>query len=167
MNLKISILEVQVANTSNGQAFDFRTIGIVPAKGNSSITNQYEYVDTTPNKTGNRYYRIKQVDIDGTTTYTDIRQLRFNESITTFSAYPNPVRDDLFIHYEAEQEEDVNFQLVDMTGRILHTQPMHFVEGNHDFRFDLGTNLPEGFYSIQIIRPNNKSQSFRINKIRD
>jgi len=158
--------EVQVAS-GNAQDLDFRTIGFVPGQGNSYETNQYQYVDNTPNKTGIRYYRIKQVDFDGTTTYTEIRQLRFNESSSSVSVYPNPMMEDVFVHLELQEEEDITLQLVDLTGRVLLTQPMHLLAGNHDFPLEIKSDLAAGFYSLRIIKEGREPQAIRIQKIRD
>ncbi len=158
--------EVQVAS-GNANDLDFKTIGIVSGQGNSDNTNHYQYVDTTPNKTGIRYYRIKQVDFDGTTTYTEIQQLRFNESTASVSAYPNPMMDDLFVHIELQEDEDITLQLVDLTGRVLHTQPMYLLAGNHDFPLEIESDLAAGFYSLRIVKAGRDPESIRIQKIRD
>lgn len=160
--------EIQVARENNSQELIFKTIGIVQGNGTSANLNEYHFVDDTPYKTGIRYYRIKQVDLDGTTTYTEIRQLRFSESVIPISVYPNPVIDDLFIHYEAQKDEQVTLHLVDLTGRVLLTKSMDFEIGNHDFNFDLEfANIPAGFYALQFMTKGKRPRSIRIQKIRD
>jgi len=104
---------------------------------------------------------------DGTTTFTEIRQLRFSESSASVSAYPNPMMEDLFVHIEMQKEEDITIQLVDLAGRVLLTQPMHLLEGSHDFPLEIKTDLTAGFYNLRIIKAGRDPQAIRIQKIRD
>lgn len=52
-------------------ANQFTTIETVDGQGNSSSETNYTFIDENPNN-GNNYYRIKQIDYDGTSTYSDV-----------------------------------------------------------------------------------------------
>jgi len=61
----------------------------VPSQGNSNVTQSYSAIDFTPFN-GTNYYRLKQTDLDGQFTYSDIISLRcssvnFNEDILPIS----------------------------------------------------------------------------------
>lgn len=67
----------------------FEPIGAVPAVGFSQGASHYEFLDRAPH-TGLNYYRIRQVDLDGTFSFSQIRVidlLRRNDGIL---ALPNP-----------------------------------------------------------------------------
>jgi hypothetical protein len=52
-----------IQRSQDGSSFE--TIGQVNSVGDSEITNSYSYIDNQPKK-GNNYYRLVQVDLDGT-----------------------------------------------------------------------------------------------------
>jgi hypothetical protein len=79
------LLQWQTATEQNSKSFviersaagnEFMAIGTVRAAGNSNVSKSYRYEDAAPLK-GNNYYRLKQVDMDGRSAYSDIRQLSF------------------------------------------------------------------------------------------
>ncbi|MBS1918134.1 MAG: T9SS type A sorting domain-containing protein [Bacteroidetes bacterium] len=64
-------------------------IGTVAAAGNSSSTQQYNFVHTSPDK-GDNYYRIEEKDLDGNVVYSDITHVLFSGE-NSIKVYPNPV----------------------------------------------------------------------------
>jgi len=77
---------------------NFTQTAIVFGSGESDIKRDYTYTDKDmKGKGGIIYYRLKQVDIDGSFTYSSVRVVSLNEvkasvSLTTF---PNPVTNNL------------------------------------------------------------------------
>lgn len=80
-----AVLQWQTATEQNSESFvierssdgnRFTAIGTVRAAGNSNTMRSYSYEDAFPLK-GKNYYRLKQVDIDGRSSYSDIRILSF------------------------------------------------------------------------------------------
>ncbi|WP_342089074.1 T9SS type A sorting domain-containing protein [Dyadobacter sp. OTU695] len=72
---------------------DWQTIGFVgsqTADGNSSSLLRYSFTDETP-MTGKNYYRLKQVDWDGSSAYSRIEVIDFSASGKGLVLYPNPV----------------------------------------------------------------------------
>jgi len=66
----------------------FNVIGKVKGAGNSTQINNYSLIDDNV-KIGTNYYRLKQIDFNGTFTYSDIVSLyKDNERIVLM--YPNP-----------------------------------------------------------------------------
>lgn len=78
---------------SNG---GYRTIATIPSKafnGNSGVVLDYT-MDDIENLAGlgQVYYRIKQVDFDGHSDYSEIRSIRNNAKSFSITVYPNPGR---------------------------------------------------------------------------
>ncbi len=67
----------------------FEKFAIVDGTGNSTTTQYYETSDPNP-YAGINYYRLKQVDFDGTTTYSAIRTATINID-GLLQLYPNPM----------------------------------------------------------------------------
>ena len=59
--------EFVVERSADGMTF--KTIGTVQAKGNSVVTQAYNFLDISADK-GATQYRLKQVNVDGTSTTT-------------------------------------------------------------------------------------------------
>lgn len=80
-------------------------ISKVAAAGNSNNVQQYQSTDNQPYK-GVSYYRLRQVDKDGSTELSVIRKVNIEAGIS-FSAYPNPVRTMLIVNASATQLKEL------------------------------------------------------------
>jgi hypothetical protein len=86
---------------SNNTGFDiqrsygngvFETVGFVATKapgGNSAMPINYQYKETN-NAAGNTYYRLSQVDKDGTRTVSPTKGIRGLQDNARMTVYPNP-----------------------------------------------------------------------------
>lgn len=61
----------------------------IPSAGNAQAVQHYAATDPTPFD-GTVYYRLRQTDLDGTTTYSDVVPVRARGSASTM-VHPNPV----------------------------------------------------------------------------
>ena len=74
--------------------FNFTSIGIINGEGTTAETNYYNFYDIDAfAKTGVLYYRIKQVDFDGNSDYTEIKAVNVGSlsASNQITCYPNPV----------------------------------------------------------------------------
>lgn len=77
-----------IQHGSNGT--DWNDIAVVAATGNSNTISNYSYLHSTPVKSMN-FYRIRQRDIDGRSSYSDIRSVKFITEKFPFTILENPV----------------------------------------------------------------------------
>ncbi len=89
-NLKFFVIQ------RSPDAADWTGIGQVAAAGNNDNSIQYNYVDQQP-LTGKNYYRLQEVDDNGGTVYSAVRDVKFAGSGVAINWYPNPVHDRLTI----------------------------------------------------------------------
>lgn len=68
---------------------NWETIGVVNGAVNSNTTRTYQYSHTNP-AAGKNYYRVRQVDQDGRSSYSSIQTLQFEQK-AGLTVYPNPV----------------------------------------------------------------------------
>ena len=95
---KFVLLEWKTAFESNSSrfeiersinSFEFNKIGSVNAAGNSTSILQYSFTDNLPFK-GINYYRLKQIDLDGLLTFSEIRKVEMETNKSIFILYNNP-----------------------------------------------------------------------------
>jgi hypothetical protein len=82
-------------------------------------------------------------------TTTDIKKV--NDDIS-FKAYPNPSSDDLFLEMNEYRNEKLNYQLFDMQGKLLMTNPIEIPKTQINMRI-----LAVGAYVIHIYNTNNQA----------
>jgi uncharacterized repeat protein (TIGR01451 family) len=78
----------------------FTEIGTVAAHGTSTVAQQYAYRDANAASLGGPvYYRLRQVDLDGTATYSPVRTVAFaaGASAPQLRLYPNPATEQLHV----------------------------------------------------------------------
>ncbi len=69
--------------------FDFTSIAHIAGKGTTAEQHEYSLIDTKP-LSGLSYYRLKQIDFDGTVTYTRLVSVKRGDEV--FSVHPNPAK---------------------------------------------------------------------------
>ena len=82
-----------IQRSSNGLYFE--TIGNVKGNGNTQEIMNYSFIDIDP-LNGSSYYRLEQVDFDGSTSYSAIKSVYFTNS-KEITIFPNPTSDYLTI----------------------------------------------------------------------
>jgi len=97
-----------------------------PIIGNSSQTIRYSYSDNEP-ENGWYYYRLIQVDFDGTTSYSDIVQVYFSSKLEAI-LYPNPHNQSI-TKLQLSGHDHVNIDVLDGTGRVVYSQAVSSESG--------------------------------------
>ncbi|MEM6724409.1 MAG: T9SS type A sorting domain-containing protein [Bacteroidota bacterium] len=140
---------------------------LVPGKGNGE-GHYYTDLDTDPHK-GVSYYRLNQVDLDGTETLTEWIAVQFDElPIVDFNVYPNPSPDGFGVLslQIPEGQANAQIQVFDMWGRQLvqydypvlgletveiPLQMTKIVSGNYVIRIQIGEH--SGTLNWLIVQP--------------
>ncbi|MEM6802534.1 MAG: DUF5060 domain-containing protein [Bacteroidota bacterium] len=114
-------LEFQVERSIDSRTFE--QIGRVLGVGNSSEPQDYTFTDAEA-ASGVLYYRLKQVDIDGRTSYSEIREVNMGDTFfAQINLYPNPVTDQLSVAIEALPDRLYDLRIIDTQGRVLYEAP--------------------------------------------
>jgi hypothetical protein len=66
----------------------FEQVGQVAGHGRSTQPRQYQYTDAAPVRAALGYYRLRQVDTDGTSAYSPVRTVAYKTE--TLGFFPNP-----------------------------------------------------------------------------
>ena len=152
-----TLLKWQTAREEGAAYFDversadavrFEKIGRVDAVGNSVVTSSYSYVDAAPFQ-GHNYYRLKQVDRNGTFVYTPTRLVLFDGSVTTLKVYPVPATAWLTVEMPgAFQNEAVVLQLSNAAGVMVNRISL---QKGGTVQYLNVQNLPAGVYHLQVV----------------
>ena len=138
-----------VERSSNGIYFE--QTGKVQGAGNSTTTLQYEFIDNSPLE-GLNYYRLKQIDYDGTSEFSSVISVIYTKSkkpgIT--AVYPIPAEDYLFVELNSVADNEVPIEIFDITGRPVLSQNAAVGSGTQSINLDI-SQLAKGVYSISIL----------------
>lgn len=134
----------------SGDGEQFSQLGWVDGAGNARNT-RYAFEDNTagPNKT--YYYRLRQVDIDGTVHFSPTIQSRIESSSSLFvDVAPNPViGKEAVIKVTMPEEGEVIYTISDNTGRTITEGKLNTLpRGTSGHRIPV--NTATGVYHIHI-----------------
>lgn len=129
---------------------EFSTLATVPAIGNSTEEEQYEFTDEQP-LNGYSYYRLLQRDLDGQEEVFRVRTVFFQDGPTVEPTLsPNPTNGEFIVELPGtERQQIVNISVYDATGRQVYER-LRIVNGD---RRRLVQQLPEvaaGLYRVLI-----------------
>ncbi|RZJ93269.1 MAG: T9SS type A sorting domain-containing protein [Hymenobacter sp.] len=120
----------------------WQEIGRVVAAGTTPLNQQYDYVDVGPlDLTKQVYYRLRQVDLDGATTYSPVRTVLFTPRQITL--FPNPATASTTL---LGMVPGTQVQVLDDLGRLLFSATAN-VEGTAILDFPPG--LRSGLYMVR------------------
>ncbi len=132
---------------------EWQELGKVKGAGNSSTEISYSFTDNIP-LLGYNYYRLKQTDFDGTSTYSDIRLVYFDE-LELVSVFPNPFTERVFLQ---NLKYDRIF-VYDIQGR---QQAVNIIPDKNLVKLEMH-NLKPGVYLIRVVH-NNRAHTYRVIK---
>ncbi len=136
---------------------NFVTIGFVDGKGSSTEINYYSFNDNPQLSGVNQiYYRLKQVDFDGTFSYSNIVNVSYDvpAEFVLNQNYPNPFNPSTTISYFVPKESFVSIKVYDFLGREVTTLVSETKStGSYELSFD-GSGLPSGTYFYTLIANN-------------
>lgn len=118
----------------------------VTGAGNSNTATHYHWTDQDPHN-GTSYYRLKQTDFDGSRSYSQTESVTFMSG-ATYSVYPTPVSEKLYVQYGETIEE---LWLMDQFGRNALYLP-HPINVNGQVVLDLG-EITNGLYFLHVKQP--------------
>jgi spore germination protein YaaH len=119
----------QTANESNNQGFwvqrmirsTYQDLGFVPTTANAQGEGNYAFADPDYARNGLNLYRLRQVDLNGTSHFHRVIEVRTGD-LTDVSApllFPNPFRNAVTIRFAALLPEAGTVELYDVQGRKL------------------------------------------------
>ena len=142
-------------------AVNFVEIGRVAGAGNSIEMLSYNYADYSI-RTGENYYRLTQVDYDGSRTTSEIIEVHCSGNVPLGDpdvyVYPNPFGDELTVHLVNFGDVAAHIQVYDMLGRMLFERTAYPTFNDSEIVLQLG-GLPDAAYTVRV-----STSEFVVNK---
>jgi uncharacterized repeat protein (TIGR01451 family) len=165
-----ALLTWRTAQEKNNDHFDversldgvtFEKVGEKAGHGTTSAAQQYRFVDAGAARLGQQlYYRLRQVDTDGTPTTSEVRVVRFGKSATVeLSLFPNPATDLVRVRLTGVSGQ-AQATLYGTTGQLLRKQSFDAAQAA---TLDV-QSLPAGTYLVRIQAADGKVYTQRLVK---
>ena len=168
------LLQWMTATESNNYGFyiersvnheDFETIAFVPGSGTTQQPRFYQYVDRVNAHEGMRY-RLRQVDTDGRTHFSEALSVRWNlpRVFTLLPPYPNPFNAQTVLQFHLTEDSHIALQIYNLHGQRVRTllegiKPSGFHTLIWDGKDDSGFDVPTGTYFVRLVsREGNRIQ---------
>ncbi|GAB3841140.1 hypothetical protein GCM10028821_47450 [Hymenobacter jeollabukensis] len=156
--------EVQVSTDGR----QFRALAFVPSYSPTATTlSTYRYVDTEAGKQGIRYYRLRQVDLDGTATFYGAKAVSFGPGAATaarMNVFPNPFVDALHLTATSVEAGQGQLTLLDLAGRVVRQQTSTLDAGVNGLTLSYLNGLPAGVYVVRFAPVGGQAQTTRVQK---
>lgn len=136
-----------VANSAKAQESVNSIGGVDSGSGGTVSFSVGQMVYTTDSKEAGAVVQGIQRPYKITTT--DIKKL---DNTLSFKAYPNPSSEDLFLEMNEFRSEKLNYQLYDMHGKLVMTNPIEIPKTQINIR-----DLAVGSYVIHIYDSKNQA----------
>ncbi len=129
----------------------FAPIGQVQGAGDSYTTLEYAFMDPQPTR-GINYYRLKQVDVDGTFSYSNVEAVSFGLSISVGTPFPNPATGSVHVEADVTIAGDAELQMHDASGRLVRSQSVVMSTGKQLLTTSID-GLDPGTYVLTVNAP--------------
>ncbi len=132
-------------------AIVFTEIARISGSVNSIETINYQYTDENPNS-GDNYYRLVQIDTDGTRTQSEIIVAKCRDNKPDdmqVEAYPNPFNDELTISLYNFDGQNTTIEIFDMLGKTIATKTIANPGNYYETTLNLD-GFPKAAYSVRI-----------------
>jgi hypothetical protein len=162
-NGKNTVLNWSTASEINNNFFtiektidgtNFENAEIIPSKsynGTSASVLNYSCVDNNSNS-GVSYYRLKQTDFDGRTTYSEIVKSDNSNAVNFVNnMFPNPNNGSTVnLTINAAKGEEATIVINDIAGRVCYSNALETEEGTNIYSMDIDQKLVTGVYMITV-----------------
>ncbi|HQF43020.1 MAG TPA: T9SS type A sorting domain-containing protein, partial [Ignavibacteriaceae bacterium] len=165
------LLSWETATETNNSGFEversrdsenFASIGFVKGNGTTTQKSNYNFIDTDI-EIGNYYYRLKQVDFDGTSKYYNVVMIDAGlpRDFSVMQNYPNPFNPVTSIKFQLPVDSKVKIEIFNSLGeRISELLNNQLSAGFHEVSFD-ASNQASGIFYYVVTATGTDGRDFR------
>ena len=143
---------------------NWNTLVQITGAGNSDLHNIYSQLDYD-GCTSLCYYRLTQVDFDGTSEIYKaiIVNSQTEREVLSIDINPNPIQSVANIHFNVPDDSMYNLRIVSNNGQLIYAAKVLGMTGRNDFLYS-SNDLPKGIYSFILSDMNGASVQKKIVK---
>ena len=153
-----------VERSTDGRVF--APLARVAGQGSTTLAHAYSWTDALASASPTVYYRLRQVDADGTSSYSPVRLVTRAVAVInplSVQAYPNPGQSGQVpqVLFETTQAGVAHLRLSDALGHVLCERSMPALAGRNSVALNEAAVLPAGLYLLQL-RFGDQHQTLRL-----
>ena len=133
---------------SSNLAEGFETIATIKGAGTTNEIQNYSFIDESPT-IGINYYRLKQVDFDGTSSLSKIIALEVKGKLSDYAFFPNPTKGEVTYQFNSQVENNITIKVINALGQTIQSLYYDSKLGLNSIKIDL-SEYPAGNYLIQV-----------------
>ncbi|MEP6615435.1 MAG: Ig-like domain-containing protein [Ginsengibacter sp.] len=147
---EINSSRFDVEHSTNVVSFD--NIGTVAAHGNSSVASNYQLIDRSP-ATGNNYYRLKSVDIDGKFVYSSVIKVNVGDRVNSLiTINPNPTHGAIKMSFNGLENGVYSIVLINQIGQVQLTDKITISQSTEQRTIQPQSHLAKGIYMLHVYK---------------
>jgi len=153
---KVNVLNWETISEMNNSHFeiergkngvDFEKIGKISSNNNNLNGAKYQFIDDKPVYVNN-FYRLKQVDNDGSYTFSNVVQI--SNKRLYMEMMPNPAKDFIEVSiYNNDFNKELVIEIADMNGKTISSERIEMTSNikKHNIRLD---HIQNGIYVLKV-----------------
>jgi hypothetical protein len=144
-----SVDHFEIEKSTDGK--EFTTLTSLKSKGNTTVGNNYIFMDKLNGYADFIYYRIKSVDLNGAVTYSETRTVS-NKPIKELSIYPNPAKRSATINvgFTSIVNDIATIKMIDLKGSIICSYRKSVVTGDNVVCVETSKIATPGNYYVVV-----------------
>jgi len=147
--MEINCKKYEVERSADGKIFTI--VSTLAGNGNSSTEKNYTTNDdVTAITSGTVYYRLKQVDTDGKSSYSKVVSVRLQKATSSFTVSPNPFSSYVNINIDWATTENTTVKVFSMSGKEMVSKKIQMTKGTNYVAIGELNGLPSGSYIIKF-----------------
>jgi hypothetical protein len=134
----------------SADARSYATVGSLPALYNNTTGGDYGFFDANP-LSGISYYRIKNNDLDGKSSYSIVIRVNRNKTIKGLSLYPNPVVNGIVLLQGSDLGRgNYKINIFGANGQEIYKQQIKHNGGTISHTIQMPPTISKGVYMLSV-----------------
>lgn len=128
---------------------EFKKMTWIEGQGTTYTPSYYTHQDRKLTSGQYYYYRLKQIDFDGSFSYSPIISIYLKKKDFEYQFSPNPIQNEGILSIQQLEKSDIKILVSDVSGKIVYQQTLELAEGFHQIPID-SKHWAEGVYFLQV-----------------
>lgn len=127
----------------------FAYAGSVNSKGNTMLSNSYQFTDNKNTEANTRFYRLKIIDTRDNHSYSYVIKLS-SSNLQFISVQPNPFDKEIKVKIQLKNSDNLKLNLMDFQGRTVLTKTVSASKGSQTILLNPPSSLAQGMYIFEL-----------------